>query len=72
MSNVEYNRKAENVKPANDNCPLELAQEPRILDRMADDLERAGLVGEKRAAKLIYLLLTSRFLDRPLCVVIKG
>jgi hypothetical protein len=50
-----------------------LASEPRILNRMAAELERAGLVGEGRAAKLVYLVLTSRFLDdRPLCAVIRG
>jgi hypothetical protein len=50
----------------------DLAGEPRILDRMVIDLERAGLVGEQRAAELIYLVLMSRFLDRPLCAVVKG
>jgi hypothetical protein len=49
-----------------------LATEPRILDRMAADLARAGLVGEERAAKLVYLVLTSRLLDQPLSAVIKG
>ena len=50
----------------------ELANHPRILDRFADDLERAGVVGEDRAAKLIYLVVTSRILDRPVCAVVKG
>jgi hypothetical protein len=50
----------------------ELANTPRILNRMAAELERSGLVGEARAAKLIYLVLTGRFLDRPLCAVIRG
>jgi hypothetical protein len=50
----------------------DLAGEPRIVDRMVIELERAGLVGEQRAAKLIYLVLTSRLLDRPLCAVVKG
>src|SRR5438270_9511680 len=49
-----------------------LAQEPRILDRVARELECAGLVGEARAAKLVYLILTSRLLESPLCAVIKG
>jgi hypothetical protein len=55
----------------NEKAP-KLALEPRILDRMADELARAGLVGEGRAAKLAYLVLTSRFLERPLCAVIKA
>ena len=52
--------------------PPELAREPRILDRMVSELERDGLVGEQRAAKLIYLVLTSNLLDRPICAVVKG
>jgi hypothetical protein len=50
----------------------DLASEPRILDRMVIELERAGLVEEHRAAKLIYLVLVSRLLDQPLCAVVKG
>ena len=49
-----------------------LARDPNILNRVAEVLERVGLVGEQRAAKLIYLVLTSRLLERPLCGVIKG
>jgi hypothetical protein len=52
--------------------PPDLAFEPRILDRMVSELEGHGLVGEQRAAKLIYLVLTSRLLDRPICGVVKG
>ena len=50
----------------------ELAKEPRILDRFALDVERSGLVGEKRGAGLLYLAVTSRLLDRPVSVAIKG
>ena len=50
----------------------ELANEPRILDRFALDVERSGLVGEKRGAQILYLALTSRLLDRPVSVAIKG
>ncbi len=49
-----------------------LAAEPRILDRFADDLHKAGLVGEERAAKLLYLVLTSRLLERPISAVVKA
>lgn len=45
---------------------------PSILDRFADDLASAGVAGERRAAKLLYLALTSRFLDRPVSVAVKG
>jgi hypothetical protein len=52
--------------------PPDLGFEPRILDRMVSGLEEHGLAGEQRAAKLIYLVLTSRLLDRPICGVVKG
>jgi hypothetical protein len=50
----------------------ELAQEANILDGFDYELSRLGVVGERRAAKLIYLALTSRLLDRPVSVVVKG
>lgn len=49
-----------------------LAQELRILDRFAEAFRRSGVVGEDRIAKLIYLALTSRCLNRPVSMVIKG
>jgi hypothetical protein len=49
-----------------------LAQEPNILDEFAAELSRIGVVGERPAAKLIYLALTSRLLDRPVSVAVKG
>jgi hypothetical protein len=50
----------------------DLARMPCILDRFAHDLVRCGLVGEDRAAKLLYLVLTSRCLKRPVSAAIKG
>jgi hypothetical protein len=49
-----------------------LAQEPRILDRFAETLRRSGVAGESRVAKLLYLALTSRLLDKPVSVAVKG
>jgi hypothetical protein len=57
------------------NCAIvqrTLASEPRILDRFANDVRKAGLVGEDRAAKLVYLVLVSRLLTRPVSAVIKA
>lgn len=50
----------------------ELARERRILDVFADTLRRSGVAGEARAAKLLYLALTSRLLDRVVSVAVKG
>jgi hypothetical protein len=49
-----------------------LAREERILDRFAEVLARSGVAGEARLAKLLYLVVTSRFLDRPVSVAVKG
>ena len=45
---------------------------PNILERFARDLARSGVAGESRVAKLLYLAVTSRFLERPVSVAVKG
>jgi hypothetical protein len=49
-----------------------LAGKADILKEFADKLSGIGVVGERRTAKLIYLVLTSRLLDRPISVAVKG
>jgi hypothetical protein len=50
----------------------DLALAPNILERFAEDLCRSGVVGESKLAKLLYLAVTSRFLQRPVSVAMKG
>jgi hypothetical protein len=50
----------------------DLARSPDILSSLAVDLERAGLAGELRTAKIIYLAATPRLFSQPLSVAIKG
>ncbi len=50
----------------------DLARQPCILDCLVNELQVLGVVGERRAAKLIYLVLTSRLLDKPVSAAIKG
>jgi hypothetical protein len=50
----------------------ELVLVPNILERFAGDLSRSGVVGESRLAKLLYLAVTSRHLERPVSVAMKG
>jgi hypothetical protein len=50
----------------------QLATEARILDRFAETLERSGVAGESRVLKLLYLALTSRLLDKPVSIAVKG
>ena len=50
----------------------DLIAEPEILDRFVAEVRRAGLVGEDRNAKIIYLALTTRLFDRPVSIAVKG
>lgn len=51
---------------------LELLRDPRLVERILEDFERSGVVGE-RVNKLVgYLGATSRKLDRPLAVIIQS
>jgi hypothetical protein len=49
-----------------------LAGKTDILDELDHTLSELGLVGERRTAKLIYLAVTSRLLDRPVSIAVKG
>ena len=44
----------------------------RILDRLADEVRARGLVGEERLAQTLYLVLTSRLLDKQVSAGVKG
>ena len=51
---------------------MEIATQPRILDAFAAALRASGVAGEERTGKLLYLLLTTRFLDTPVSGIVKG
>ncbi len=51
---------------------LQLLQSPRLLDRIASDLEVVGYVGEARNKKLAYLIGTSRLLPKPLSGIFRA
>src|SRR5215204_2304990 len=50
----------------------ELAEGSDILGRFAEELARSGVAGEARIAKLLYLAVTSRLLERPVSIALKG
>src|SRR5215217_3662844 len=50
----------------------ELAKNPDILGRFTAVLARSGVAGEEKIAKLLYLAVTSRLLERPVSVALKG
>jgi len=49
-----------------------LANESDILRCFAEELARLGVAGESKIAKLLYLALTSRLLEKPVSVALKG
>lgn len=51
---------------------IDLARNPRILERFQQDLHHRGVTGETLVAKLLYLAVVSRLLERPVSVAIKG
>jgi hypothetical protein len=52
--------------------PPDLARDLHILDRFADAVLLRGVVGERATAQILYLVLTSRLLDRQVSAVVKG
>lgn len=50
----------------------DLVAEPDVLAVVARTLAAAGVAGEARTLKLLYLILVSRFLPRPVSAAIKG
>ncbi len=52
--------------------PPPLAFEPRILDAFRREVLARGLVGEDRNAAILYLVVTSRVLDRQVSAGVKG
>lgn len=51
---------------------LELLQSPNLLDRVVEDAHRLGVVGEDAALKVGWLVLSSRLMDEPLFLTVKG
>jgi hypothetical protein len=50
----------------------ELAQSPRILDRVVAAARTLGVVGEEQIVRLVYLATTSRLLDEIVSIAVKG
>ena len=51
---------------------MELLRDPRLLDRVLEDFERCGAVGEEANKKVSYLAAVSRLLSKPLVVVVQS
>ena len=51
---------------------MELLRNPHLLDRVLEDFERCGAVGEEANKKVSYLAAVSRLLPKPLAVVVQS
>ena len=51
---------------------LELLEDPRLLDRILEDFERSGVVGEETNKLVGYLAAVSRKLEDPLAVIVQS
>jgi hypothetical protein len=51
---------------------LELLRDPHLIDRIAEDFSRAGVVGEASNCLVGYLAAVSRKLDQPLAVIVQS
>ena len=51
---------------------LELLRDPRLLERVLEDFERCGAVGEETNKKVSYLAAVSRMLAKPLAIVVQS
>jgi DNA primase catalytic core len=51
---------------------LELLRDPRLLDRVLEDFEKCGIVGEETNKRVCYLAAVSRLLEKPLAIVVQS
>ncbi len=69
------------LTPAKDDVPLsveekaaalELLRDPRLLDRVLEDFDKCGVVGEETNKRIAYLAAVSRLLEKPLAIVVQS
>ena len=51
---------------------LEMLEDPRLMDRILEDFERCGVVGEETNKKVAYLAAVSRLMETPLAVIVQS
>jgi DNA primase len=51
---------------------LELLRDPRLLERVLEDFEKCGVVGEETNKRIGYLAAVSRLLEKPLAIVVQS
>jgi DNA primase catalytic core len=51
---------------------MELLRDPRLLERVLEDFEKCGVVGEETNKQIGYLAAVSRLLEKPLAIVVQS
>ena len=51
---------------------VELLRDPRLLDRVLEDFDKCGAVGEETNKRIAYLAAVSRLLEKPLAIVVQS
>jgi DNA primase len=69
---LEPVNKGVNLGNAEREAALALLRDPRLLDRLLEDFERCGIVGEATNKLVGYLAAVSRKLDEPLAIIIQS
>ena len=69
---VEPERKEIVLKDGEREAALALLRDPKLLDRILEDFERCGIVGEQTNTLVGYLAAVSRKLDDPLAIIIQS
>ncbi len=60
------------MTPEEQAAATELLRDPRLLDRVLEDFDKCGIVGEETNKKVSYLAAVSRLLQRPLAIVVQS
>ena len=68
----ETKRDAVTLSDAERSEAMGLLKDPRLIDRILDDFETCGIVGERTGNLTAYLIATSRLLERPLGLMIQS
>ncbi len=69
---AEAEAKPAQMSDAARKAALELLRDPKLVDRILEDFQRCGVVGERTNKLVGYLAATSRKLDDPLAVIIQS
>jgi DNA primase len=65
-------RQVVEISPADRTAALDMLRDPLLVERIAGDLARVGIVGETSNGVVAYLAAVSRLLDQPLAVVVQS